>query len=251
MDTALSVLSIVITPLERLGAKINQLRKEKKVKGRLFNALSVEIREFLKNFEEVTNIGKTRLLALLESIREAPTVSQMNNLVECIADFYFTYSSLMKNFIAIVNGCYEISSYKAFMRDLEESSKLLHDFVISLRNMHVANDRIKIDYKFFRFLKLYEDEIVKKAKRCDADEVVKEMQGYIDIFENKVKPFFKKSSISRKTRKRLEKGFKELVKTSKSLKIQRKLLEDLKTYVPSYLLPIAILIEQTETLTLR
>lgn len=249
METPISVYSIAIDLLEHLGIKIKAYQKEKKVKERLFNALSNEIEGYVNNFEVITNIGTTRLLPLLELIRDVPTVSQMNNLVECIADFYFVYLNLVNSFIEIVNGCYEISSYEAFMKDLEESSALLHDFVISMRNMCIAHNRIKIGYSFYRFLKLYEDEILKEIKVGDVDKVVKEMENYIDILENKVKPSFSKSSISRKTRKKLIKNFKNLLKVSKNVKIQGNILKDLRAYVPSNLLPIVVLIEESKLMS--
>jgi len=248
MEMSLSVLSIIISPLERLANSVRRYQEAKKIKERLFGALGNEIEDIERIFEKIIDLSKVRLLPLLETEKDGLGVTQINKVAQCLADFYILYAELWDSFIRVVNGCYEITSNTAFMEHLHETSDLLHDFVINLGEMRVSSDRIMIDRRYFRFIMLYQDEIFKDFKSGDVDKAIEEMKRYIDIIKNKIKPSFSKKTIRRDTWKNLKKGLIRLAQTGRKVKIEKNLSKDLRKYVPSKFLSLVVLIEDSKIL---
>jgi len=76
METPLSVFSIVTNLLGPLGDKLRKYQKEKRVKERLFSALSNEIDAFRNNFEGLVTVGEARLFPFLEEIEKMKLLLQ-------------------------------------------------------------------------------------------------------------------------------------------------------------------------------
>jgi len=247
METSLSALGILVELLERLGISIGKYQKKKKVEEQLFNALSDEIEAFASTFERMTTLGTARLLPSLGEIADAPyTVSEMNNIIECVAELFLLYADLLRSFIDIANGCYEISSYEGFMRDLDQSDRLLHDLVLCMKNIRIAPNRIRIDSSFYRFTKLYEHEILEDVRANDVSKVVQEMEPYVKILK-KIKPSLTRS-VTKRSRRRLRESLNRLARVGRRVKISKDLSRNLRDYLPPKFLPIMILIEEMESI---
>lgn len=244
MENPLSVLSTTISLLKNLGETMGKYQRSKKTRDRLFTALSSEIEVYLNNFEDLENVART-LLPLLESVADTLTSHQINAIVECASDIQVICSGILEAFVELAKGCSQISSKTAFMEHLKESSAVLHDFVLTMSKLVVRRDSIKIDDDFFRFFKLYEDEIFEEVESEDIDKTVEEMSIYVDIVNKKVKPSIRMSSINRRVRRKFIKSLQEVKKASKKVKIQKVVLINPRHYVPSKLLPYIILIEET------
>lgn len=243
---ATSPLSVLTFPVElfvKLRGEVKKFLKKKKTRERLFNALSDEIITYVSTFERLVTVGETRFVPLLDELKDTLNVSQMNSLLDSLSDAQFHYSDLLESFVELSKGCNEISFNEAFMTYLKESSDLLHDFVLSMKNLLIATDRIKIDRKFYRFLKLYEDELLKGLKTSDVDSAVEELKGYIPKIE-RVKQSFRVKAVKRKIRRRYKDSLQKLKKASKKVKIQKTKLVELRVYVPSKLLPLVILFDE-------
>lgn len=248
MERSLSLLSSTINLLSRLSDHIKKYQKAKKTKKRLLVFLDSRIDGFTDNFEEMQSMGEDRFFPTLQSFDQTPTTSKINEIVECVSDFNFLYAKLHQSFVELVKGCYDLSSHNAFMDSLKESSDLLSDFVSAMKNTLVTKGekaRINVDSRFYSFLQLYGDDILKDLDSADIEEVVDQTQVYIDIVNKKLKPSLTSSAIRRKARQKFRNSLKQLHKASKKIKVERTTLLDLRSYVPAKLQPLAIMIEET------
>jgi len=248
MESPLSVLSTTIDLLKRLDDYIRKRQRKKLAKERLSDALGTQIQHFIGNFDEAKAIAETRLAPLLLAFKNRPTPSNINDIVDCVSDFNFSYAQVQGNFIQIVKGCYSISSYQTFMDSLKESSDLLSDFVLAMKNLLVIKGektRIKIDNGFYYFFKLYGNEILKEIDMTDVEDATREAKLYIDIVEKKLKPSLRMSAIKRSARGKFRKSVQELAKVSKKIRIRKTTLIEMKDYIPAKLRPIVMLIEET------
>mgnify|MGYP000542393504 CR=1 FL=1 len=166
-----------------------------------------------------------------------------------MADLFKIHSDLLRSFVEIVRACYEVKLNEGFMRDLMETNRLLLDFILNLGYMYVKPNRIIIDSKFLRFIKLYEKDILNDIVVANGyqnvDQIIQKMEQYIKIIKNKVKPSFNKSIIHRYTRRELKSSLEKLIKLHKQVKISKEISENLKKYVPSRILQIIVLIEES------
>jgi hypothetical protein len=248
METPFSVLSTTISLLEHLGDYIRKRKRKKLAKERFSDALGAQIQHFVENFDEAKAIAETRLAPLLLAFKDRPTPSNINDIVDCLSDFNFSYAKAQGNFIEIVRGCYSITSYQTFMDSLKESSDLLSDFVLAMKNLLVVKGektRIKIDNGFYYFFKLYGNEILKEIDMTDVEDAAKEARLYIDFVEKKLKPSLRMSAIRRSTRGKFRKSLQELAKVSKKIRIRKTTLIEIRDYIPAKLRPIVMLIEET------
>lgn len=244
MEGSLSVLSTVVRLSERLVDEVKKYQRHKKTKEQLFGALEDEIRTSFNHFEELATIGE-ELLPLLDSIETTLAVSMVNPIVECTSDIQFTYSKILQDVIKLAKGCKQVSLNEAFMKHLEESSASLHDFVLRMAGLIRRGDSILMDDNFYRFFKLYEDEIFNEIEVGDVDEVSKAFERYIKIIEKKVKPTISRAKIRRRTLRRFNESLKQLNKVRRKVKIQKTMLISPRDYVPSKFLPIIYVVEET------
>ena len=227
---------------------ITKYQKKKRTRESLLAALASEIESFRDAFNELETIGRTQLIPLLDSIKIFVTRSQINDIVKCASDIQSEYAKLLTSYVKLAKGCDDVASYEAFMAHLEEASAMLHDFVLAMKNMLVAEDEIKIDNRFYRFLKLYEPQILKGLK-TNNEENIEELDAkrYLNIVKNRIKPSFHKRTrarIKRNVLKSYLKTFNELNDAAKKVKIQKTSIVELKPKVPSKLIPLVTLIEE-------
>jgi hypothetical protein len=249
MESApISVLGILVKPLQLLADSFRRYQESKKIKEQLFKALSDELNNFGFHFNEITELGERRLFPLLKDGAEQLSISQINEFAQSIADLYALCAKLLESFVKIVNGCYEVSLNDAFMEHLRKTSGFLYDFVINMKNMRESNDRIKIDSRLYRFIMLYQDEIFKGFKEDSLGKTAEEIKKYMDVARNKIKPAFNKRTIRRDTLKKLRKSLVKFIQASKKVKIDRTLLKDLKKCTPPKFLALMVLIDEFKVL---
>ena len=244
MGISLSALSVPIHFLERLYDEIGKFQRKKKIREQLLNSLSIEIESYVNAFDSLGKTGKDQLLPLLQSLAYEPPIPKTNQIINAMADLQIQYSKIIQSLIILAQGCRQVSSYEAFMKHLMEADDVLYDFVKMMAKT-VVDDTMLIDSNFYRFFKLYGGEMTKEISASDVDKAVKELRFYIDIVKKCVKPNIRKAWISRKALQYYFNSCRELSKASRRMKIQKTRIVDLRFYVPSKLLPIIVLLEES------
>lgn len=78
------VISIVSSPISlfiRLRDEIRKYQRKKKTRERLLHALEEEIKGYQDISEEISQTSE-QLMPILDSIKDTPTITQLNNLVK-------------------------------------------------------------------------------------------------------------------------------------------------------------------------
>jgi hypothetical protein len=230
--------------LERLYDEIGKFQRKKKTREQLLNALGNEIESYVNAFDNLGKTGKEQLLPLLQSLAYKPPIPRINQIVNAMADMQIQFSKIIQSLMKLAEGCKQVSSYEAFMKHLMEADDVLYDFVKMMAKT-VIDDTMLIDSNFYRFFKLHGDEITKNINATDIDKAVKELKFYIDIIKKQVKPHVRRAWITRKTLSYYIESCRELGKACKKVRIQKTRMIDLRYYVPSKLLPIVVLLEES------
>jgi hypothetical protein len=111
-------------------------------------------------------------------------------------------------------------------------------------NMATDKGTVKVDKSFFYFMRTYEGKTYSKIDNKEVDVVVECAREYVRIINSRIKPFVSNSIIKRGTKRRFVESWKELRKANQRIKVPKPLLFDLKGYVPSHFIPVAVLIEE-------
>jgi len=241
MSSIIPVLSSPISLLLKLGKEAKKYQTKKKTKDRVLSALGDEIEAYMDTFDQISAISKDQVLPILKSIKGMPTVHQMNDLLEGLSQMPLMWAQLVRSFIKLAKACSEVSANRGFMESLKETSLFLYDFVDRMKDTYVAENTIRIDGRYYRFFKVYQDQIFKEIHEEDLEKAVDEVKGYV----KKIKHYVDKTSfIKRQTRKKYIKNFKELCKVVVNVKIEQTSIVDLRAYMPSRLLPVMILFDE-------
>lgn len=193
-------------------------------------------------YEEILQLGITKFTPLLESLKKDRNIGILNELLDYLSDFYLKYAQLLRSYIDVVQRCKQVSAQPAFMKHLEETMPILHDFVISMASTAENDNSVKFSNNFYIFFKIHRREIFGKMKNYDFRGAVTETKDYIrtirSIFRS-VKP------IKRIVRKKLIRNYKELLKVTQRVKIQPTRVIDLVDYLPSNMIPVVELMDET------
>ncbi|MGP3705257.1 MAG: hypothetical protein ACKD6O_08220 [Candidatus Bathyarchaeota archaeon] len=246
MEYSLSTLSVVIDFFKKLWDELKVFQRKEKVRKELFQALSFEIEMYLNSFESMGKIGEERVIPLLQHAAKNPSQPKIVQIINSITDLQITYSKLIESFVKLAKGCKDVSSYEAFMEHLKEADSMLFDFV-NVMAKTAKDDMVLIDSRFYRFIKMYGNEITKELKIEQVENAVKELKFYIDVVNKHVKPFIRKSLIPKKTLKHFIDSYKKLSSTSRKIKVRKTEIINIRQYVPLKLLPIIVLIEEAST----
>lgn len=241
MSSVIPVLSSLLSPLEKLGKEIKKYQTKRKTQNRILNALGDEIKDYIDIFDQISAASENQVLPILQSIKGMPTVHQMNELLAGLLQMPLMFSQLIKSFIKLAKACSEVSVNRGFMESLKESSLFLYDFVDRMKDTYIGENTIRIDGRYYRFFKVYQDQIFKEIKEEDLEKAVDEVKGYV----KKIKHYVDKTSfVKRKIRKKYIKNFKEMCKVAVNVKIEKANVIDLRAYMPSRLLPVMILFDE-------
>ena len=228
--------------LERLKKKLERFLKKRKAKERIVRALADEIKEYLDILEQGVEISKTEVMSKIESIEGIPTTHQINMILIGVSEVMLKYSELIMAFIKLSKACSEVVKNQAFMDNLKESDSLLYDFVNLMGDVYVEDGKVKINGRYYRFFKLYEDEMFDRVETSEVEEFTGKIGNFVDKILFWVKK--KKRLISRGVIRRYMRSLKAIHEASKNIIVVDIEVSKLRTYVPTKFLPIAILLEE-------
>ena len=245
MESPLSVVSILLNSYKTLRKEVETYSRNKKVKEELLNALSSDIESFSFAFDVLADVEDTMLMPSLEAFKMGDsTPSKINAVVESCTEMYFAYARLMEYFVKLAEACKSVTQNPAFMKHLMEANQFLFDFVNQMALLSKLKGKVVIDKDFFYFVRLYEKQMSPQVANEDVDSLVEVARDYVKLVNNRIKPFIRKSSIKRSTAKRFFDSLRELKKAHERIKVAKAILQDLKGYVPSQFVSIAVFVEE-------
>lgn len=100
----LSVISTFFGPVSKLLEEVSKYQNKKKVENRFISALESEAKAYIEIFEQMSDYGKNKAKPVLLSIKDVPTITQMNNLLSVAAEVPLLSTKLMKAFIDIAKS---------------------------------------------------------------------------------------------------------------------------------------------------
>lgn len=226
----------------KLYEAAKKYQKKRETERRFIKAFENEIKNYLENIEQISELCEKQILPKLEPIGDTLTVHKMNEILESMSKMPLMQAKLIEAFIRFAKACSEVSSVlKGFMEDLKETNVVLYDFVFAMKNTYVEENKVKINGRYYRFFKTYEDEIFKGVKIDDLNEIVGELKKYVRKIEHYIK---KTAFIKRNIRKRYVKNLRVLNKASANMIVKRTTLIDLRAYIPEKIFPIAVFFDE-------
>jgi hypothetical protein len=236
-----SALSVPVNLLEKLLPIIKKLRKKKQIEDRFVSALENEIEAYLKTFKEMRELSRQRVMPILDSVGDELTPHDMNLLIEEFIKVPLLFSELIKAFISFARACTEVVALKGFMEDLHDNDTILFDFIHTMKNAYVPDNKAIINGKYYRYFQTYKTEIFGNVKIEDTDEATEQLR----IYGQKLKQFWEKTAFIKRTlKKKYLKNYRIFVKTAENLKVKTTSLIDLEAYIPEPLLPVVIVLEE-------
>jgi hypothetical protein len=150
------------------------------------------------------------------------------------------------SFVGLARACKEISSKKAFMDSLRDSSRFMYDFVNTLSDAYIEKNTVKIDGRFFRFFSMYKREILKKPKigKIKQDELKSIEKRVIIVMHCLNEPFLKRHMRSPAIKK-WKSSLAQLGKVSKNVTIEEPSAINLNEFIPSELRPLADFLDKS------
>jgi hypothetical protein len=237
----LSAISTPISILTKLLPFVEKYKKKRKSETRFINAFEVEIYAYVDIFDQIRKFSKERLRPILESFGEEIAPHEMDNLMRESVKTPLMFSDLLKAFINFAKACSEVTALKGFMEDLHDAHKFLFDFVYTMKNSYVAENRLRIDGRYYRYFQTYKDEIFEGVEIEDVGEAIEELRRHV----TKIMRYMQKTPrVNRIVRKRFNKNLRILAKTTKNVTIEHTVADNLIDYVPEPLIPIVILLEE-------
>jgi len=237
---AIPIISAVISAVIGLKDEIKRYLAKKKVKDQVISAVGDEARAFIKIFEQLSGLGQEKILPLIQSVKVMPTSQQMNKFMYVASEVPLLYTQLLHAFIKLTKACNEVSKNKGFMESLNDSSRILFDFVSRMADVYVSGDKVEINGSYYRFIKTYQDEIF-RFKNNEMRNAIEEVSDSI----KKVKQWVDRAPrIRKKVCKRYIRNLKKLTNLSANVTIRDSNIINLRDYIPSKMLPLIILLEE-------
>jgi len=225
----------------RLLDIINKYKKKKKTESRFIKAFENEIKTYINVYEQIAEISEEEIMPILESVEDSFSVHKMNELFECMSKMPLMCAELVKAFLSFAKASSEVWVIKGFMDDLKDNNIVLYDFVFTMKNAYVEENRVNLDGKYYRFFKTYEDDIFEKVEIENLDEIIGQLRRHV----GKIRHYVEKTAfIKRKIRKKYAKNMRVLAKVAENITLEKTIIIDLRAYVPQKLLPIAMFLEE-------
>jgi hypothetical protein len=236
-----SALSGPINLMEKLLSIIKKFRKKQQIEDRFVNAFENEIETYLRIYKEMRDLSKDRVVPILDSVGDEMTPHDMNRLVEEFLKVPLLFSELVRAFISFAKACNEVVVLKGFMEDLHDNDLVLFDFVYTMKNTYVPENKAVIDARYYRYFQTYKADIFGNVRIKDIEEATKELRKYA----RKLKQFWEKTAFIKRTlRKKYVKNYRLFAKTVENLTVKPTSLIDLEAYVPEPLLPVVVVLEE-------
>lgn len=203
---------------------IKKYQKKKRTERLLLSGLENEIRTYTGIYEKAISLSEEKIMPILQSVEHELTPHDMNELLEAMLPLPTIHAEWIKAFISLAKACTEMSVLKGLMDYLKETDVSLYDFVYVMKNSYVRKEnKVIIDGSYYRFFKTYEKEIFGKGN--DLNTIERELKPYVEKlvrFVKKIRHYVKKTAfIKRQTIKKYRKNYREYVKASAGLSIQK------------------------------
>lgn len=241
MSGLISVVSSPFNIMIKLREIVRDYQRKKSTEAHFFKAFENEITEYISIYDQMMKLSEKQVLPILESIDKELTVPKMRKLFEELSAFPLLQAQLIEAFVSFAKTCTEVSALKGFMDDLKTYHILMYDFVWTMKNTYVRENTVKINGRYYRFFKTYEDEIFGKIRVDELDNVIQELKNYV----KKMKHYIQKTAlITHHVRKKYSRNMRLLAKSAENMRIEATSIVDLRTYLPKTLVPLAVFMEE-------
>jgi hypothetical protein len=228
-----------------LSEKIHKYRDKIKVKEQFADALENEIKAYDDILNDTMELVR-RFIPAIERIEEQPTPMQVIDVIDCLSRTPGILARFLISFVGLARACKEISSKKAFMDSLRDSSRFMYDFVNTMSDTYIERDTVKIDGRFFRFYSMYKREILKGQK------IGKVKKDELKLIEKRMKTVmhclnihFLRRHMRNPTIKKWKSSLVQLGKVSKNVTIEESSAISLDGFIPSELRPLADFLDKS------
>jgi hypothetical protein len=247
-EIAIRFISGLASPLIALSEKIHKYQEKRETREQFASALQSEIKDYEVLINELMELGK-KSVSIVEQIEEQPTPRQVFEVLDCLSQSPRLVARFLMLFIKLARACKEISSQRAFMDSLKESSHFLHDFVERMGEAYIEKDTVIIDGRFFRFFSTYRKEILKrsvfkgvemsKMNKKDIKSIEDKVNAVIRCFNQ---PFLQRY-VRNPTMKKWKKSLLYLDKTAQSITFEPSSTTNLDEFIPFDLQTLAKLLK--------
>lgn len=242
---AFRILTSLASPVMTLSEKIHKYQDKIKVKEQFADALENEIKGYDTIFNDIMELGN-KFIPIMEEIEGQPTPKQVIDVIDCLSQTPRILSKFLISFVGLARACKEISSKKAFMDSLGDSSRFMYDFVNTMSDTYVEKDTVKIDGRFFRFFSMYKREILKrqeigKLKKDDLKLMAKSMKTVIQCLNA---PFLRRH-VRNPAIKKWNSSLIQLGKVSKNVTIEETSAISFDEFIPPELRLLADFLDKS------
>ena len=248
-ETIFRFITTLASPLIALSEKIHEYQEKKETKEQLATALQKEIKDYEILFEDLMELGK-KFSSIIEQVKEQPTPHQAMEILDSLSQTPKVVARFIMLFIELAKACKEISSQRAFMDSLKESSHFLYDFVERMAEAYIEKNTVRIDGRFFRFFSTYRKEMLKGSmfKKAKISKIDKKDLQSLEEKANAVVRYLNEPFLRRHVRhpsiKKWKSSIQYLYRAAKSIAFEPPSKPSLNEFVPSDLQTLAKFLEE-------
>jgi hypothetical protein len=219
---------------------VENYQKKKQAETKFFSAFESEIKNYVSIYKTMIDYGDSKIIPIIESFKEEIAPHEMQALREASLPLPIMFADLMKAFISFAKACDEASSLKGFMDDLYENKRLLYDFIQTMKNIYVPNDKVHIDGRYYRFLQTYKKEIFGSWKTGDLP-----LKENLRVKAKKAIEYAKnRPRTNRSLQKRATRNFDVFRKQAQNISTEINTIGDINKYLPGPLSSINVIFDE-------
>lgn len=246
-------MSTPVTVTIKLAEYFKKKQRKIQTEERIVNSFESEAKTFVNAFEELSELSENTIIPIILEAEKEISPHSLNLLLEAMIPVPLINSQWIESFVGTARACSEVSFNKGLMDNLKEDNVLLYDFVNMMENTYdPKTEKMTIDGIYFRFFKTYEKDIFGEIKTNELISACEEIDPVIKKtkrFAKKVNNYVNKTSfIKRNLIKKYRRNYRLLVNSSKKLTVEPKIVSDLIQYVPENLFPIALTLEDLQSI---
>jgi len=224
-------------------------KKKKETKEKIYLGLQSEIITYNKRINELDSIIYNKLIPSLDGLTDDYSKTQINSILLINSKLIRLYGSLFDAQINFTIGCKNISSLSGLMSDLNDTDKLLYDFIMLSKEIVLPNDKVAFDQRLYKFFSSYQNDILKDLSDVDINEASIDMMTYISKIKNIIKPAVSKGIITRDVKKDYIVNAKYFIRVEKRIKLDKSIVKNMSVYVPNKLKPLIPIFEEIKKIT--
>ena len=245
--SALSAVLATINIVMKFADIVKNYEKKKRTQERVVRALRNEAENYLNLIDQ--GISKSNEIMLtINSITKNPSEENLNQLINQYSKLYSIYSEIIEAFVKLAKACSEIAFYEPFMKDLEENNREICSFIEWMSYAYEPEkDQVKINGKFYRYIKLYEDVFFKGINEREVEKITEEIEETIEDKVRKVLFWMKKKRrrLKRHILRNFSRSLEAVDRAFTKIRMEEIEGEDLRKYTPTKLLPILLLFKES------